>query len=147
MLFLFKSTPENKKRKHSEHFCRSKEPGGPERATVTYCNVFNCWSMIWNFLTLTKHCIENLCSASLEVEMLWKHCTWKPAITFESHSVWFSSSKRVHFMSPILALSCLDHTSSKISRFFMFGIPYESRDISFFTFESFRSPRSWLFHI
>ena len=28
MLFLFKSTPENKKRKHSEHFCRSKGPGG-----------------------------------------------------------------------------------------------------------------------
>ena len=34
MLFLFKSTPENKK---SEHFCRSKEPGGSERASITYC--------------------------------------------------------------------------------------------------------------
>ena len=37
MLFLFKSTPENKKRKHSEHFCRSKGPGGSQRASRTYC--------------------------------------------------------------------------------------------------------------
>ena len=37
MLFLFKSTSKNKKRKHSEHFCRSKGPGGSERASRTYC--------------------------------------------------------------------------------------------------------------
>ena len=37
MLFLFKSTPENKKRKHSEHFSRPKEPGGSQRASRTYC--------------------------------------------------------------------------------------------------------------
>ena len=36
MLFLFKSTPENKKRKHSEHFFRSKGPGGSQRASRTY---------------------------------------------------------------------------------------------------------------
>lgn len=41
MLFLFKSTSKNKKRKHSEHFCRSKGPGGSQRASRTYCRPFN----------------------------------------------------------------------------------------------------------
>ena len=38
MLFLFKSTPENKKRKHSEHFLHHQEPLGSQRADRTYCN-------------------------------------------------------------------------------------------------------------
>ena len=37
MLFLFKSTPENKKRKHSEHFLHHQEPMGSQRADRTYC--------------------------------------------------------------------------------------------------------------
>ena len=37
MLFLFKSTPENKKRKHSEHFLHHQEPLGSQRADRTYC--------------------------------------------------------------------------------------------------------------
>ena len=46
MLFLFKSTPENKKRKHSEHFLHHQEPLGSQRADRTYCTwkyMFNIW--------------------------------------------------------------------------------------------------------
>ena len=37
MLFLFKSTPKTKKRKHSEHFLHHQEPIGSQRADRTYC--------------------------------------------------------------------------------------------------------------
>ena len=34
---MFKSTPENKKRKHSKHFLHHQEPLGSQRADRTYC--------------------------------------------------------------------------------------------------------------
>ena len=37
MLFLFKSTPENKKSKHSKHLLHHQEPLGSQRAYRTYC--------------------------------------------------------------------------------------------------------------
>ena len=37
MLFLFWSTPEVQKRKHSEHFLQHQEPMGSQRADRTYC--------------------------------------------------------------------------------------------------------------
>ena len=36
---MFKSTPENKKRKHSEHFLHHQEPLGSQRADRTYCSI------------------------------------------------------------------------------------------------------------
>ena len=54
---MFKSTPENKKRKHSEHFLHHQEPLGSQRADRTYCT---CSSAIaaeqWSSnLRVTKH--------------------------------------------------------------------------------------------
>ena len=39
MLFLFWSTPEVQKRKHSEHFLQHQEPMGSQRADRTYCSL------------------------------------------------------------------------------------------------------------
>ena len=52
MLFLFKSTLENKKRKHSEHFLHHQEPIGSQRADRTYCTcitwkAFHAQITIW----------------------------------------------------------------------------------------------------
>ena len=50
MLFLFKSTPKNKKRKHSEHFLHHQEPLGSQRADRTYCTASK--SVAWVGSTL-----------------------------------------------------------------------------------------------
>ena len=56
MLFLFKSTPENKERKHSEHFLHHQEPMGSQRADRTYCT-FPLIITLQNGLTVDDVCL------------------------------------------------------------------------------------------
>ena len=67
---MFKSTPENKKRKHSEHFLHHQEPLGSQRADRTYCNLARS---VFEVVALHKnsetHLLEHLFKqAQLQVE-------------------------------------------------------------------------------
>ena len=82
MLFLFRSTPKHKNRKHSEHFFSVKGAGGSQRASRTYCNSAK----------LPSHHNSLFC-LFVFLTSLWSN-VWRDS-SLKSHSLWWNSKVAV----------------------------------------------------